>query len=75
MSKKMKDVISIIIAIIGIAFFGGFAIGIWAYALINLSFPTVLGAVFGSLIPGIIAYSIACVLIEFVKENFFNKKR
>lgn len=75
MSKKSKDIVSVIIAAIGIAFFGGLAIGIWIFAMFNLSFQAVLGAAFGSLIPGFLAYSIASVMIEFVKENFFNKKR
>ncbi len=73
MSKKSKDIISVIIATIGILFFCGFIIIIWIDVFFNLSFMAIVGATFGSLIPGLLTYSIASVTIEFVKENFFSK--
>lgn len=75
MSKKSKDIISVVIAVIGIMFFGSFTIGIWVYTLFNLSFQAIVGAVFGSILLGLLTYSITSVTIEFVKGNFFNKKR
>lgn len=69
--KRIKDILTLLLAITFILFFSAVTIGIWYLVLTNLSFMSVTGGILASIIPGLFVYSCSVATIEFVKESFF----
>lgn len=69
------DILSVIIAIIGAAFFGALFLGCYIWAAKHFSMYNVVGAAFASIIPGLLSYSIILATIEFLYNGFSWKKR
>lgn len=71
--KTIKNIFTLILAAIFALTFLGIILVLVYYAIKNPSFTSVIGCLFGSIIPGFLIYGVIGAAIDYVKENFFNK--
>lgn len=69
--KRIKDILTLLLAVMFILFFLAITIGLWYMVLIDISFISIMAGIFASIIPVLFIYSCSVATIEFVKESFF----
>lgn len=73
-NNTVKNVFTLIIALIAIVLFGGTVVYFFTVAIKALSFASILAAFLASFIPAIICCSCTVATVDFVRDEFFSKK-